>query len=141
MDILIFSVCDQNFGFELSYVKRVIRAVKVTTLPNAARHLLGIINLQGNIIPVINFRNVLGFEEREIEITDQFIICNIAETTVAFWVDKTEKVTSCPQEQLTSSTDSQLQHVIKNENGVVLIYNLKSLLDIYHVETKAIATC
>ncbi len=153
MDILLFSVCNQKLGFELSCIKRVIRAVKVTPLPNAPHYILGVINLHGSIILVINLRNVLGLEEREVKLWDQFIICKTNNSAVAFWVDFTESVLTYTQEELDASNDMKFQvdylqkneselnfidYFIKNEkeNGITLIYNLQKLLDFYHVETK-----
>jgi len=61
--ILVFILDEQRYGLDLDAVDRVVRAVAVTLLPDAPEVVLGIINVQGRIVPVINMRNCFRLHE------------------------------------------------------------------------------
>lgn len=88
MQWLVFSVDQQRLGFHLSYIVRVISAVEITPLPNAPCDVEGMINIHGEIVPVINLRRLLGMRERPLELDDQFIICQIDGKSITLWVDQ-----------------------------------------------------
>src|SRR5262245_7366526 len=71
---LIFKLEGHQYTLPLSKVDRVVSAVYVTPLPKASEVVLGIINIQGQVIPVINLRKRFRLSEREVEPSDQFII-------------------------------------------------------------------
>ena len=72
--LVVFSLDDQQYALLLPVVERVINAVAVTPLPEAPDIVLGVINIYGEIIPVMNIRKRFGLPEREIDIKDQLII-------------------------------------------------------------------
>jgi purine-binding chemotaxis protein CheW len=87
MQLLAFSVGDYRYALPLSAVKRIVRAVEVTPLPDAPDTILGLINIQGQIIPVVSVRRRLGLPEREVSLTDRLIIGHSSKGTVALLVD------------------------------------------------------
>ncbi len=87
MQLLAFSVGDYRYALPLSAVNRIVRAVEVTPLPDAPDTILGLINVQGQIMPVVNMRRRLGLPEREINLNDRLIIGHTAKRAVALLVD------------------------------------------------------
>ncbi len=87
MQLLAFSVGDYRYALPLSAVKRIVRAVEVTPLPDAPDTILGLINVQGQIMPVLNMRRRLGLPEREVNLSDRLIIGHTSKRTVALLVD------------------------------------------------------
>ncbi len=73
-NFLIFQIDDQHFALTLLDVERVVRAVEVTPLPSSERYILGVVDVQGSVLMVVNTRKVLGTPEKELELSDQFII-------------------------------------------------------------------
>jgi len=87
MQLLAFSVGDNRYALPLPAVERIVRAVEVTPLPDAPDTILGLINVQGQIMPVLNMRRRLGLPEREINLSDRLIIGHTSKRTVALLVD------------------------------------------------------
>jgi purine-binding chemotaxis protein CheW len=52
----VFSLEDQRYALALAAVLKVIRAVELTYLPEAPENLVGLLNLRGEIVPVLNIR-------------------------------------------------------------------------------------
>src|SRR5271157_2301250 len=71
---VVFTLDGLFYAVSLSVVSRVIRAVEITPLPKAPSIVLGVINLGGRIIPVVNIRKRFRLPERELELTDQLIV-------------------------------------------------------------------
>src|SRR5207249_3254540 len=85
--LAIFQVDEQRYGLPLSVVERIVAMVEITLLPKQVESVLGVVNLQGRIVPVINLRKRFGLPEREIQLSDQLIILCIQGRNVALVVD------------------------------------------------------
>jgi purine-binding chemotaxis protein CheW len=133
INLVIFIVEDQRYALPLKSIVRIVNATEVTKLPNAPDGVLGIINFQSEIIPVLNLRQRLNLPEREINPTHHFLIALTAKRKVALFIDRPQDVIEIDQSLLVdsdhfSSDIEQIQGVIKLNDGLVLIYNLEKFL-------------
>ncbi len=129
MQLLAFSVGDHRYALPLSAVKRVVRAVEVTPLPDAPDTILGLINVQGQIMPVVNVRRRMGLPEREVNLSDRLIIGQTSKRTVALLVDAVSGVIE-PEEQEVITAEKILPgagcvgEVAKLAEEIVLVQDL-----------------
>ena len=135
MQLVVFALEDQRYALHLSAVERIVRAVEMTPLPKAPEIVIGVINLQGRIIPVINIRKRFHLSEREMELSDQLIIANTARRTVALVVDTVDGVIGRLSEEVTPADQvlpriEYVEGIVKLENGLVLIHDLDKFLSI-----------
>ncbi|MFA7346683.1 MAG: chemotaxis protein CheW [Desulfurivibrionaceae bacterium] len=124
--LLVFALDDQYYALRLDAVERVVRAVEVTPLPDAPEIVRGIINVQGRIVPVIDLRRCFHFPEREIRLSDQFVVSSAMQRTVAFAVDAVHGVVHCPEEAVVPVAEilsgvEAVEGVVKLTDGMVLI--------------------
>ncbi|HWQ07969.1 MAG TPA: chemotaxis protein CheW, partial [Holophaga sp.] len=56
-----FRVAGQELSVPIAQVQEVIRAVPVTRLPAAPRHILGILNLRGRVVPMVDLADIMDF--------------------------------------------------------------------------------
>ena len=122
---LIFAIDEQRFALKLSAVERVLRAAEITPVPRAPAILFGVINVQGEIIPVINTRHRLGFPERELRPSDQFIIARTPERVVALVADTVCDVVSVAENAVIAAEKIMpgaefIGGVMKLEGGLAL---------------------
>lgn len=95
--ILVFVLDEPRYALSLSAVERVVRAVAITPLPLKHRFILGVINVQGQIIPVVDIRQCFGIPAHEIDETDLFILARTNLKLIALVADSIDgihKVTS-----------------------------------------------
>ena len=129
MQLLAFSVGACRYALPLSAVKRIVRAVEVTPLPDAPDTILGLINVQGQIMPVLNMRRRLGLPEREINLNDRLIIGRTSNRNVALLVDEVSGVIE-PEEQEVITAENILPgagcvgEVAKLAEEIVLVQDL-----------------
>jgi purine-binding chemotaxis protein CheW len=133
--IVIFTLDEPRYAILLSVVERVIRAVAITPLPKAPEIVLGIINMQGRIIPVIDVRQRFRLPVREIKLDDRFIITSTPRRLVALVVDSVSGVRELADGQMVNVEQSlpfakYLKGVAKLEDNLVLIHDLDQFLSL-----------
>lgn len=121
---------------------RVIRSAALTQLPRAPEVVLGILDLQGEVIPVINLRRRFRLPDKEIGCDDQFVIARTGALTLALPVDGTQEVVELSGEELIEPDaivggTGYLAGVTRTSDGLVLIHDLDTLL--FPAEEKLIA--
>ena len=75
-ELLIFEQAGQLYALPSSIVKEVLRAFSATPLPNAPPMVEGLLNVRGEIIPLVNLRRRMGLPERPLSLTDHFIVAH-----------------------------------------------------------------
>lgn len=133
--LLIFALDEQRYALRLTAVERVVPAVEITQLPKAPDIVLGVINMRGRVIPVMDTRRRFRLPERELYLSDQFIVARTALRPVALVVDSTSGVIKYPMEEVVRSEDvvrgmEYVEGILRLNDGMVLIHNLDRFLSI-----------
>jgi purine-binding chemotaxis protein CheW len=133
--LVIFTLNDRRYGLPLSAVERIVRVVDVTSLPTAPDIVLGVVNVQGRVIPVINVRQRFRLPEREIALSDQMVIARSARRPVALVVDSVTGVLEYSEQEAVSAQEvlpdlQYVQGVVKLEDGLIFIHDLDTFLSL-----------
>jgi purine-binding chemotaxis protein CheW len=84
---VLFLVDDQLYALHIWEVERIVRAVEVRPLPESPPYVLGIVNVQGRVLPVVDLRLRFGQASRDIRLEDHFVIARTRTTSVVLPVD------------------------------------------------------
>ena len=130
---MVFTLDEQQYALRLEAVERIVRAAAITPLPKAPDIILGILDIQGEIVPVFNIRKRFRQPEREIRPEDQFIIANARSMKVALVVDAAQSVVEDAEPGRTAKDDilsgmEYIDGVTRTEDGLVLIHDLDKFL-------------
>jgi len=130
----------QRYALYLAQVERVIRAAEVVLLPEAPAIIAGVINIQGQVIPVINIRRRFRLPEREMALSDHMIVARTARRKVVLLVDGAMGVIELSQHQVVHSPfilpDMEyVEGVAKLDDGLILIHNLDTFLALEEEKT------
>jgi purine-binding chemotaxis protein CheW len=130
---VVFSVDAGRYALALDAVERIVRAVQVTQLPAALPVLMGVIDVQGRVLPVLSLRRRFGLPERLIDPKDHFLIARSAGRTVVLPIDGAEGVLESSEaaEINSASIAPQLEYVrgvIRLSDGLVVIHDLDAFL-------------
>ncbi len=133
--LVVFTLSDRRCGLPLPAVERVVRMVALTPLPRAPDIVLGVVNLQGRVIPVIDVRRRFHLPQRESALTDQMVIAHAARRTVALVVDSVSGVLEYSERETVGAQDvlpdlQYVEGVIKLDEGLILIHNLDKFLSL-----------
>ncbi len=77
--LLNFRLSNEVYGVDVENIREVVRAGKITPVPNAHYHILGIMNLRGRIIPVLSLRRFLGMEDIQMTRSSKILVLDIDE--------------------------------------------------------------
>ncbi|MEK6691433.1 MAG: chemotaxis protein CheW [Nitrospirota bacterium] len=132
---LVFTLDEQRYALYLSAVERVVRIAELTPLPEAPDIVLGIINLQGRIIPVVNIRRRFNLPDREIEVSNQMIMSHTSKRVLALLVDVVEGIVERPEQEVILVEKilpdiEYVEGVVKLEDGLILIHDLERFLSL-----------
>lgn len=130
---VVFLMDEQRYALALSSVIRIVRAVEITHLPDAPDIVLGVINVEGEVLPVLSLRRRLLLPERELGPQHQFLIANMRERQAALVIDEAQEVMERKQSEIVASDVvvpglDHIQGMIKLDDGMVLIHDLEMLL-------------
>lgn len=132
---LVVFTLDGQYALHLHNVERVVRAAEVTPLPRSPNIVLGVINAQGSILPVVNVRRRFRLMEREMEPTDRLIIAKTSLRRVALLVDSVTGVIErakddvVPADAIVPRTE-YIEGVTKFNEDILLIHDLDSFLSL-----------
>ncbi len=99
IQIVCFKIGSEEYGIDILQVQEILKIPKVTKLPKSSRHILGVIDLRGRVIPIIDLGKKFG------------IIADLSNSSRAIVVDIEGK-------QVGLAIDS-VSHVIKVDSGEI----------------------
>lgn len=62
---IIVMIGNEQFGIDIQYIDNIVRMQRITRVPKVESYFKGVINLRGEIVPVMNLRTKFGLEEKE----------------------------------------------------------------------------
>ena len=131
--LVVFTRDSQQYALPLASVQRVVRTVEVTPLPKAPEIVQGVIDIQGNIVPVMSMRKRFGLAEPEVSLSDQLIVADTATRSIALLVNAVTGVIERTGEEITKAEkivpgSEYVEGIAKLEDGILLIHNLDRFL-------------
>lgn len=138
-DCVVFILDNQRYAVYLSSVERIVSMVEITPFPKAPEIVIGIINLQGRIIPVINIRKRFGLPDKETDLNDQLVIARTSRRSVALVADAVTGIIGCSDGKVVKAEQilpgaGYIDGVVKLEDGMVLIHDIEKFLSLEEEE-------
>jgi purine-binding chemotaxis protein CheW len=140
IEALLFELAAQRFAVPLGDVIEVVRAVAIRKLPAAPPITLGIIDVRGEILPVLDVRARFAVAPKLLDLSDQFVLAHAGPRKVALHVDRTiclMQLSMLPASHARNLTRSfeHLAGVASTEEGLVLIHDLSAFLSQAEADT------
>jgi purine-binding chemotaxis protein CheW len=131
--ILVFTINDQKYAFPLSAVERIVRAVEVTPLPDAPEIVLGVIDVHGRVLPVVDMRRRFHLPARAIDPDDQFIVAQSSTIAVALPVDATLGVSEDAAEERSAAADiipdvNYVDYVLSHDAEMIFVLDVDTVM-------------
>lgn len=134
-----FRIGEEEFGVDILMVQEIIRLPNITPIPNSPESILGMINLRGKIIPIIDLRQRLrirGAKPSENDRSTRILIVELGGHVTGFIVDSVSEVMKVEMSDIeptphlvTSSIDAAyIQGVIKLPNRLIVLLDFRQIL-------------
>ena len=90
--LISFTIGNENYGVDIQTVKEVIRHREITRLPKAPAFVKGVINLRGDVIPIMDLRERFNMEQQEYTSMTRVIVVEVDGRSVGMVVDSVSHV-------------------------------------------------
>lgn len=131
--VLPFWLAGQHFAVALENVVRVLPALLSTPLPGAPATVCGLVNVQGNILPVVDLARRFDWPSAPLALWQPFIWLKTSKRELLLPVEKVAAVFSCAAADFSPAPDPQvpsslLRGVLRTTEGMLLIQDVEQLL-------------
>lgn len=132
---VIFKLIDEYYGLDIENVISVEKMQEFTRIPNAPSYVRGVINLRGEVIPVIDLREKLGLKLKSTDENTRIIIVSESEINLGIVVDSSSEVLeiqrSLIDKPLASEEESNnyLKGIGKVDGRLIIIIDLEKLIE------------
>ncbi len=92
LQVVVFRLSNEEFAIDIQQLREVLKYVDITRLPQTSHFIEGVINLRGDVIPVIDLRKRFGICEGTIDARTRIIIVEITDQLLGLVVDQVSEV-------------------------------------------------
>jgi len=132
---LAFVIEDEQFAVDVGHIKEIIGVVPITAIPRTEDYIKGIINLRGDIVPVIDVR--ARFRKPEIPYNQltcivvvfyqDYILGLIVDSILGVYIIEEDKISSPPNAKL-SYSNQFVKNIGRADDGIKLLLDLEKLI-------------
>ncbi|MEO6696979.1 MAG: chemotaxis protein CheW [Gammaproteobacteria bacterium] len=130
-----FRLDNETYGVNVMQIQEVLRMTEIAPVPGAPDYVLGIINLRGNVVTVIDTRKRFGLEPRETDDATRIVITEIEQQVIGMLVDAVAEVVDVRLSEIETAPnvgndDSSrfIQGVSSREGELLILVDLNKLL-------------
>ncbi|MDF2039499.1 chemotaxis protein [Cytobacillus oceanisediminis] len=134
LEIVEFSIGRIKFGINVIKVKEIINPVQVIPVPHSHRNIEGIIELRGEVLPVVDVASSLNMAPSESPQQDKFIVTEFNQQKIVFHVHNVSKIHRISWNQIEKPSEmyqgqeSQIIGIIKLEDEMVLLLDFEKMV-------------
>ncbi len=133
LQMVCFSLNAEEFGVDIQRVQEIIRMVDMSIIPDCPRHVKGMIDLRGRVIPVIDLRTLLDMAATEADSHSRIIVLDLNGQLIGMIVDtvtqvlRVERSLINPPPSLTSGRDHFVSGIYQQDEKLVLILDYSKI--------------
>lgn len=141
---LCFRLAEQSFGVPIEVVREIVEMQDITPVPHMPEYLRGVVNLRGQIIPVIDLKLRMEQPYREYDPRTCIVIVEHREKQVGLVVDRMEEVRFFDENHREPAPDYRgdqgMNHFVRSigrhEDGVLILLDVEEILDNSRVDVE-----
>jgi len=130
-----FRLENEKYGINVMQVQEVLRVTEIAPVPGAPSYVMGIINLRGNVVTVIDTRSRFGLASAEMDDSTRIVIIEADEQVVGILVDSVAEVVDLKASEIetapnvgTEESAKFIQGVASHDNELLILVDLNKLL-------------
>jgi len=132
---IVFKLGKEEYGIDIQKITTIEQMKTITRVPKIPVFIKGVINLRGEIIPIMDLRSKFNLPEAEETEDTRIIIVNIEEEPVGIIVDAVAEVLSLTEEAIENlnnlSTDLSMEFILgvgKVDDRIITLLNIEKLI-------------
>lgn len=133
---IVIQIGNEAYGINISFIENISKMVRITRVPKTPAYIKGVINLRGEVVPVMSLRLKMGLEADEITKASRIIILKLEQKgIIGVIVDEVKEVVTLESNQIEKvASDASADHVNfvqsvgKTENGLISLLDLNAVV-------------
>lgn len=126
---------DVEYGIDILSIHEILKVIDIARLPNTPSFIKGVINLRGNVIPVVNVRKRFGYKESKITDESRIVVVGVQGKLIGLMVDMVFQVFRIPLKDIDSPSElidgvsaEFIQGVARMKDRLIVILKLDNIL-------------
>ncbi len=135
IQVVSFKLGSEEYGVDIAQVQEINRMVSVTHVPRAPQFMEGVINLRGQLIPIIDLRTRFGMPRAEHTKSTRIVVTEIGAKRVGMVVDSVSEVLRLPTDQIEDAPEmitgvdtEYIRGVGKIEDRLIILLDLAKII-------------
>jgi purine-binding chemotaxis protein CheW len=135
IQLVTYQLNNETYGIDVMEVQEILRVSEIAPVPGGASYVLGIINLRGNVVTVIDTRTRFGLMSKEPDDSSRIIIIESGDTVLGIMVDSVAEVADIPESSIDSApnvgndeTSKYIQGVASYQDNLLIVIDINRLL-------------
>ena len=101
-----FKLDNETYGIDVMQIREVLRGTEISPVPGAPPFVLGIINLRGNVVAIVDTRNRFGLPAQDMDDASRILILESGDYVVGFLVDSVHEVVELKSSDIEPAPDT-----------------------------------
>ncbi|MBB6180093.1 chemotaxis protein CheW [Pseudorhizobium flavum] len=134
LEIIAFRLHDQEFCVKTTTIREIRGWAPSTPIPHAPADVIGVMNLRGSVIPIIDLAQKLGMKSAVATERSAIVVAEVHNMVIGMLVDQVSDILTIPSNQvqpvpeISASFDKSFSEgIIANENGMICFLNLSKM--------------
>ena len=135
VQVVSFKLGSEEYGVDIAQVQEINRMVAVTHVPRAPQFMEGVINLRGQLIPIIDLRTRFGMPRTEHTKSTRIVVTEVGTKRVGMVVDSVSEVLRLPTDQIEDAPEmitgvdtEYIRGVGKIEDRLIILLDLAKII-------------
>ena len=133
---IVVKIGSEQYGIDISYVDNIVRMQKITRVPKAQSYFKGIINLRGEIVPVMSIRTKMGLEPDEFTDASRIIILKIEQQgALGIIIDEVKEVVNLGEAEIDKVSGMKADKEVfingigKNGDELISLFDINAIIE------------
>ncbi len=136
-EYVLFKLDDEHYGINIRNVETIEKIMAITRVPYTPNFIKGVVNLRGNVVPVIDLRIRFDLDKRDYDEDTRIIIVKLDEITIGLIADSSSEVIQLDDKDIDESPalrnkddDNYVKCIGKKNNQIIMIIDIDRILGI-----------
>lgn len=139
-----FQLARETYGVDVHQIKEIIKTREYVKVPNAPSFVEGVINLRGQITPIVDLRKIFDVECKKEDDNSRIIMVDLNSEVIGLIVDSVVGVVTVPADEIVKSpsltmnaTNSFISGIIRTESQLIILIDVTKLMEDHAVGASA----
>ncbi|MBQ2901963.1 MAG: purine-binding chemotaxis protein CheW [Agathobacter sp.] len=129
---IVVQIGNEKYGIDINFIDNIVRMSKITRVPKVQSYFKGVMNLRGEIVPVMSIRKKMGLPDDVITDASRIIIIKLEEKgSIGIIVDEVREVITLNMAEVekTTAKDSFINGIGKNGDELISLFEINAIVE------------